>query len=69
MAEVKSIQVDLNIEYASIVDIQSLTLLFKGKNQPNFTLHKVNLGEIASNLLSVNSYVLGKNPNKFSCFI
>ena len=28
MAEVKSIQVDLNIEYASIVDIQSLNLLF-----------------------------------------
>lgn len=52
MEKAKNNQVELNIEYASIVDIQSLNLMLKGKNQPNFTLHKVNLGEIASNLLS-----------------
>lgn len=52
MKKAKNNQVELNIEYASIVDIQSLNLLLKGKKQPNFTLHKVNLGEIASNLLS-----------------
>ncbi|WP_369351702.1 LysR family transcriptional regulator [Ligilactobacillus agilis] len=52
MEKAKNNQVELNIEYASIVDIQSLNLLLKGKKQPNFTLHKVNLGEIASNLLS-----------------
>lgn len=37
----KNNQVELNIEYASIVNIQSLNLLLKGKNQPDFTLHKV----------------------------
>lgn len=41
MEKAKNNQVELNIEYASIVDIQSLNLLLKGKNQPNFTLHKV----------------------------